>query len=145
MATGKADCLSLEFWTQFMGRDLPNAGCQPLQPVMIEEGQVKLDADTLKAHFAPGTKVGLGLHEGRVQIRREDAAVLLDGRLGVNPRHQLGLERLPHLLQQPRKLYQTVGDVTETLLQRCEVARDEAVDRAAAEARVGQRVPPPLA
>ena len=78
MATGKADCLSLEFWTQFMGRDLPNAGCQPLQPVMIEEGQVKLDADTLKAHFAPGTKVGLGLHEGRVALQEAPDGIAVE-------------------------------------------------------------------
>ena len=78
MATGKADCLSLEFWSKLMGRDLPNADRQPLQPVMIEAGKLKLDADTLKTRFTPGTKVEFGLHDGRVALEETSDGIAVE-------------------------------------------------------------------
>ena len=78
MAIGKADCLSLEFWNQLMGKDLPNTDRQPLQPVMIEEGRLKLSADTLKTHFSPGAKVGFDLHDGRVSLEETPDGVAVE-------------------------------------------------------------------
>ena len=60
------DLYSLKFWNQFMGRNLPQSESQPLQPVIIESGKLKIRADTLRDRFSQGTKIGFQRHGNHI-------------------------------------------------------------------------------
>ena len=68
MTEEKADHYSTEFWNQSMGRDLPRSKNQPLQPVRIENGKLKLFAGVVNSRFSSGTKVGLQLSGNRIAL-----------------------------------------------------------------------------
>ena len=70
--------LSLGHWADLMGRDLPEAQCQILQPVRIEGGKAKLFAGMVNAGLEPGTKVGFCLREGRVVLAEAADGVELE-------------------------------------------------------------------
>ena len=76
---------------------------------------------------------------------RENAAVLLDGGLGVNLGDTGGLEFLADLPQQARKLLQPHRGAVEPLAQWREFPRQEPVDGAAGEPYIDERIPRPLA
>jgi len=60
--------LSLETWADLMGRDLPEAECQVLQPVRIEGGKLKLFSGMVNRRIAAGTKIGGCLRENRLVV-----------------------------------------------------------------------------
>jgi hypothetical protein len=66
MTEKKESCYSLRFWDQLMGRDPPKSESQPLQPVMIENGKLKLFAGALNSRFSPGAKVGIQLNGNHI-------------------------------------------------------------------------------
>jgi hypothetical protein len=61
MTEGHAKPYSLEVWCQHMGRDLPQSESQPLQPVIVEDGKLKVFTDTLRTRFSPGARIGFRL------------------------------------------------------------------------------------
>ena len=75
---------------------------------------------------------------------RQHAGVLPDGGLGVHLGHALRDESGPHLLEQPGKLLQPVGDVAQPLGERRELAGQQPVDRPAGQAGVDQGIPGPV-
>lgn len=79
MPNEKAEYYCLEFWNQIMGSDLPKAGCQPLQPVMIEDGKLKVNADALGDRFPDGAKIGFRLRGGHIILAETDDGIALDG------------------------------------------------------------------
>ena len=60
--------LSLQHWAGLMGRDLPEAERQALQPVRVEDGRLKLFSGMLNLHFSEGTRIGARLSEGRILL-----------------------------------------------------------------------------
>ena len=74
----------------------------------------------------------------------EHSLVLADGGLGMNGGDPLGNQRLPHLLQQPRELFQPVGHMGQTLGSRSEFAGHQSINRPARQFGVEQRVPGPF-
>ena len=68
VSEGSAEPLSLEHWADLMGKDLPEAGWQVLQPVRVEGGKAKLFSGMVNTRLEPGTKIGFCLREGRVVL-----------------------------------------------------------------------------
>lgn len=68
MTEKKESCYSLRLWDQLMGRELPRSESQPLQPVMIENGKLKLFAGALNSRFSPGTKIGIQLRGDHIAL-----------------------------------------------------------------------------
>lgn len=63
--------LSLTTWNNLMGKDRPWPIWQPIVPVMVEDGEVKLGdlAETLQRNFSEGATIGF-LHACRRNRRR---------------------------------------------------------------------------
>ena len=62
------EALSLQRWVEMAGRDLPEAECQALQPVRVENGKLKLFSGMLGLHFPEGTRIGARLDGGRILL-----------------------------------------------------------------------------
>jgi len=72
MTEGKANYYSVEFWNQLMGSDLPGSKSQPLQPVVMRNGKLRLFAGALSFRFSPGTKIGLRLRGNHIAFEEVD-------------------------------------------------------------------------
>ena len=80
MTQGHANPYSLDAWSQHMGGDLPQSESQPLQPVMVKDGKLKVFTDTLRTRFSPGARIGFRLQGNRIPlVETPDGIAVEDG------------------------------------------------------------------
>ena len=69
MRTEGADSpLTVGTWAALMGRDLPEAKCQVLQPVRVEGGRLTLFSGMANKRIAAGTRIGVCLRDGHIVL-----------------------------------------------------------------------------
>jgi len=96
------DLYSLQFWNQFMGHNLPQAESQPLQPVIIEGGKLKIRSDTLRDRFSPGAKIGFQLHENHILLEELSDGITIE----KDGTHELELpEAIQNILPKEEQLF----------------------------------------
>ena len=80
MSESERDCLSLAYWNDLMGKDLPWPIWQPVQPVMVEDGEVQLGnlAETFQRNFSDGDTIGFRRVEHRVRLLKVEDGITID-------------------------------------------------------------------
>ena len=80
MSESQRDVLSLAHWNDLMGKDLEWPIWQPIQPVMVEDGEVKLEnlAETFHRNFSEGDTIGFRRVEQRVRLLKVEEGVTID-------------------------------------------------------------------
>jgi hypothetical protein len=75
---------------------------------------------------------------------RLETTVLLNGGLGMDFRHALGLQRFPCLFEKAWELRQARCHIVETLFDWCEIAGQKSVDGVARQAHIVEWIPRPF-
>ena len=87
-----------QHWLDLMGRDLPEAGCQVLQPVRVEGRKLKLFSGMVNTCLAAGAKVGIELRHGLLVLTESAHGPELPEAAWWDDGNQLELE-LPETLR----------------------------------------------
>jgi len=71
MAEKLDEALSPQHWLTLMGKDLPEADSEILQPTRVENGKVKIFSGMVNTHFVEGTRIGAVLRDGHVELAED--------------------------------------------------------------------------